>query len=113
MRSDNAIAPHHVHQDVDLDLLDLVCSAHDLTMRGASLQGRATMDTSQTIAASQQLAAYAVLIAAEGLWGRSRMDPQPGRPGIVPTVAGIVSMLGVRTVLPVRYHLAGDVLQFA
>lgn len=61
----------------------------------------ATLDTDVTIAASQQLLSYAVLISAEGFWARTRMEPQPGRPSILPVVAAAGSMVAVRYTLSV------------
>jgi hypothetical protein len=60
------------------------------------MQAGATLDTSQTIAVSQQLVAWAGLVGGEGFWAMQRMQDKPGRPGLAPTVAGAVSMLVVR-----------------
>jgi hypothetical protein len=61
------------------------------------LQARGVLETSQTIAASQQVAAFAVLVGGEGLWAMQRMQQQPGRPSMLPTLAGAGGLLGVRT----------------
>jgi hypothetical protein len=62
------------------------------------LQARAVLDSSQTIAASQQLAAFAVLVGGEGVWAMQRMQEQPGKPEVLPTVVGAGGLLAVRTI---------------
>lgn len=61
------------------------------------LQTRAVLDSSQTIAASQQLAAFAVLVGGEGVWAMQRMREEPGRPGVLPTAVGAGGLLAVCT----------------
>jgi hypothetical protein len=61
------------------------------------MQVQGALDTAQTIAVSQQLVAFAVLIGFEGQRALTGMRPDnPGRPTVVLTAASAASMLVVR-----------------
>lgn len=61
----------------------------------ASLQVVAALDSSQTIAVSQQLVAFAVLAGGEGVWANQRLrKDNPGRANLPATAAcGAVMLL--------------------
>jgi hypothetical protein len=53
------------------------------------VQVKASLDSSQTIAVTQQLVAFAVLVGGEGLWARQRLpEGKPGIPSLPVTAAG-------------------------
>eukprot|EP01023_Acetabularia_acetabulum_P023210 TRINITY_DN2275_c0_g1_i1.p2 TRINITY_DN2275_c0_g1~~TRINITY_DN2275_c0_g1_i1.p2 ORF type:complete len:169 (-),score=17.71 TRINITY_DN2275_c0_g1_i1:357-863(-) len=53
-----------------------------------------SLDSQSTIAVSQQAAAYAAVIAAEGFFTRSQMkEDNPGRPSIIPIAASAVAII--------------------
>lgn len=61
-----------------------------------AVQAKAALDSSQTIAVSQQLVAFAVLVGGEGLWARQRLpEGKPGRPSLQVTGAcgGIILLV--------------------
>ena len=60
------------------------------------MQVRAALDTGQLTAVSQQLASFAVFIAAEGIWAAQRMPDQPGKPNVPLTLAAAGATLAVR-----------------
>eukprot|EP00892_Ulva_mutabilis_P009847 jgi/Ulvmu1/7234/UM035_0021.1 len=52
-------------------------------MQCTTRQQTKALDSSQTIAISQQLTAWAILVAGEGGWAWQRLSPQtPGRPSL-------------------------------
>lgn len=67
---------------VPRDVLQTVFMNSSHTGRSGGMQVNA-LDSSQTIAVSQQLTAWAALVAGEGGWAWQRLSPgTPGRPSL-------------------------------